>query len=250
VKPATFEYVAVSSIREAVTALKRGGQVLAGGQSLVPLLNTREVRPALLVDINPIPSLGVLRRTNGTLHIGATVRQATLERSLLVSRHWPLLTQAVRHVGHPATRSRGTVCGSVAHAEPTAELPLALLALNARYVTSRRMLPTFEEGLQPGEFLTGVVVPPLPPGAKTAFKEYAKTEGVYASAAVAVVLTREQSAIAVTGAGRANDAEHALQEGATAEQAAQLAARKVTDPHQRALVTELTRLALNEAGRA
>ena len=248
-KPAAFEYVAVRSIKEATQALKRGGRVLAGGQSLMPLLNQREERPELLVDINPIATLGVLRRTNGSLHIGATVRQATIERSALVAHHWPLLSQAVRHVGHPATRSRGTVCGSVAHADPAAELPLALLALDARYVTSRRMLTSFG-GLEPGEFLTSIVVPPLPHGAKTAFKEYAPTEGVFATAAVAVVLTRDQAAIAVTGAGRATDAELALHEGASAEQAAQVAARKVADPHQRALVTELTRQALNEVGRA
>jgi CO/xanthine dehydrogenase FAD-binding subunit len=248
-KPAPFEYVAARSIREATQALKQGGRILAGGQSLLPLLNQRVERPELLVDINPIATLGVLRRTNGSLHIGATVRQATIERSALVARSWPLLTQAVRHVGHPATRSRGTVCGSVAHADLAAELPLALLALDARYVTSRRMLTSFGE-FQPGEFLTSIVVPPLPHGAKTAFAEYAPTAGVFATAAVAVVLTREHAAVAVTGAGRAADAEHALKDGASAEQAAQLAARKVADPHQRALVTELARRALTEAGRA
>ena len=118
-KPAPFEYVGA--------ALGRGGgrrcstttrAVLAGGQSLVPLLNLRLARPARLVDMNAIPGLGVLRRSGGTLRIGATVRQAALERSALVARRWPLLTQAVRHVGHAAVRSRGTVGGSVAHADP------------------------------------------------------------------------------------------------------------------------------------
>jgi CO/xanthine dehydrogenase FAD-binding subunit len=246
-KPAPLEYVAASTIKQATQALAQGGRILAGGQSLMPLVNQRVEQPALLVDINPITSLGVLRRTNGSLHIGATVRQATLERSTLVARHWPLLTQAVRHVGHPATRSRGTVCGSVAHADPRAELPLALLALDARYVTSRRMLTRYE--LEPGEFLTSVVVPPLPHGARAAFKEYAPTAGVFATAAVAVVLARGHAAVAVLGAGRATDAERALGDGAGAQDAAVLAGRLGNDPHQRALLTELTRQALTEAGR-
>ena len=83
--------------------------MLAGGQSLVPLLNLRLARPARIVDINRIAGLGVLRRSDGTLRIGATVRQAALERSALVAHRWPLLAQAVRHVGHAATRARGTV---------------------------------------------------------------------------------------------------------------------------------------------
>ena len=248
-KPAPFEYVAARSITEAMAVLKRDehARVLAGGQSLIPLLNLRSETPSVLVDINPIANLGIMRRTNGSLNIGATVRQATLERSALIAHHWPLLAQAVRHVGHFATRARGTVCGSVAHADPFAELPLALIALDARYVTSRRMLTSF--ALERGEFLTGVVVPPLPPGARTAFHEHKETRGSFATAGVAVVLGREHAAVAVMGAGRAADAERALLDGATAEQAAQLAARAVADAHGRGLVTELTRRALNEAGR-
>jgi CO/xanthine dehydrogenase FAD-binding subunit len=236
-KPAPFEYVAATSVAAATRALEQGGTVLAGGQSLLPLLNQRAERPALLVDINPIAALGVLRRTGGSLHIGATVRQATLERSPLVARHWPVLAQAVRHVGHPATRSRGTVCGSVAHADPRAELPLALLALGAE--------PAYD-----GALLTRIVVPPLPHGAKTAFKEYAATAGVFATAAVGVVVAREHAAVAVLGAGRAPAAEQALTEGASAAEAATLAGRLVNDPHGRALTVELTRRALVEAGRA
>ena len=107
--------------------------MLAGGQSLVPLLNLRLARPARVVDINRIAGLGVLRRSDGTLRIGATVRQAALERSPLVAQRWPLLAQAVRHVGHAATRARGTVAGSAAHADPAAQLPVALLALGAHF---------------------------------------------------------------------------------------------------------------------
>jgi CO/xanthine dehydrogenase FAD-binding subunit len=246
VKPAPFEYVAAHSIREATQALRRdGAAVLAGGQSLMPLLNRRERRPAVLVDINPIPTLGVLRRTNGTLHIGATVRQATLERAPLIAAHWPLLAQAVRHVGHPATRSRGTVCGSVAHNDPRAQLPLALQALDARYITSRRMLTHF--ALEPHELLTSVVVPPPPRQAKTAFREFARTAGDWPDAAVAVVLAPGHAAIAVAGAGRVPAAEAALKDGAIAEQVAAIAARPITDPHRRAVTAELVRAALEDA---
>ena len=133
-KPAPFEYVAAGSVEEALAALDHAdARVLAGGQSLLPLLNARLARPARLVDINGA-GLGVIRRRGGTLVLGATVRQAALERSSLIARHWPLLVQAVRHVGHVATRSRGTVGGSVAHADPAAQLPAALAALDARYV--------------------------------------------------------------------------------------------------------------------
>ena len=248
-KPAPFEYVAAHSIREAIHALRHEhAQVLAGGQSLVPALNRRDATPQRVVDINPIATLGVLRRTNGSLHIGATVRQATLERSELIAANWPLLAQAVRFVGHPATRARGTVCGSVAHANPRAELPLALQALDARYITSRRMLTAF--ALDDGEFLTSVVVPPPPENATTAFHEFARTAGDWADAAVAVVLAPQHAAVAVLGAGRASAAEAALREGASAEDAARLAARLITDPHRRAVTAELARTALNEAGRA
>jgi CO/xanthine dehydrogenase FAD-binding subunit len=226
VKPAPFEYVAARSVEEALAHLDEDARVLAGGQSLVPLLNFRLARPAKLVDINPIPELGVIRRTDGVLKIGATVRQAALERSRLVNEHWPLLAQAVRYVGHAATRSRGTVGGSVAHADPKAELPVAFEALDATFVTSARRL-------KPGEFFTGplttalaqdelllsIEVPPLPPGARTAFLEYARTHGDFADAAVAVVVAPGHTKVA---------------------------ALQATTPHQQALVDELTRRALEE----
>ncbi|WP_270006119.1 FAD binding domain-containing protein [Solirubrobacter deserti] len=259
-KPAPFEYVAVDSWDAALEALTDGARVLAGGQSLVPLLNLRLVRPARLVDVTPI--VGLIRRTDGVLRIDATVRQATLERSRIVAAHWPLLAQAVRHVGHPATRSRGTVGGSVAHADPRAELVCALTALDARYETMARTLVertvrdtvsatrTGPPTLGPGELLTGIVIPPLPPGAKTAFAEHARTHGSFAEAAAAVVLAEEHAAIAILGAGRATAAERALLDGASAAEAAALAADLVDGDHPRALVTELTRRALVEAGRA
>ena len=138
VKPAPFEYVAVALDRGGRRGAQRdGAQVLAGGQSLVPLLNQREraARAARRHQPDRRASASCAART-ARLHIGATVRQAALERSPLVARHWPLLAQAVRHVGHPATRAAARSAARSPTPTPTRELPLALLALDARYVTS------------------------------------------------------------------------------------------------------------------
>lgn len=245
-KPAQFEYVAAGSWDEAAAALDGDARVLAGGQSLVPLLNLRRVRPARLVDISGIP--GVISRRDGVLRIDATVRQAALERSTLVEAGWPLLRQAVRHVGHAATRSRGTVGGSVAHADPRAELICALAALDARFELSSGRVARGPLRLAPRELLVSIEVPPLPAGARTAFVEYARTSGDFADAGVAVVLAPDHPAVAILGAGRAAAAEAALREGASAADAAALAADLVEGDHPRALVAELTRRALLEAG--
>ena len=234
-KPAPFEYVAARSVEEALAALGEDARVLAGGQSLLPLLNARVERPARLVDINHA-GLGVIRRTDGVLRIGATVRQAALERSRLVAAHWPLLAQAVRHVGHAATRSRGTVGGSVMHGDPRAELPCALLALDARHELR-------------GVLLVEIVVPPLPAGARTAFAEHRLTRGQWAEAGAAVVLAPGHVRVALLGPRRAQRAEQALLEGASAREAAALAATDIEGAHRRALVAEVTRRALVEAGR-
>jgi CO/xanthine dehydrogenase FAD-binding subunit len=251
-KPAPFEYVAVGSVEEALAALDHAdARVLAGGQSLMPLLNARLARPARLVDINGA-GLGVIRRSGGTLRIGATVRQAALERSNLVTNHWPLLAQAVRHVGHAATRSRGTVGGSVAHADPAAQLPAALAALGATYVIAN--LKEHKRGLSPfmlaGELLVSIELPPLPAGARTAYAEHARTRGVFADAGAAAVLAPGYASVALLGTGRCERAEQALLEGASAREAAALAVEGVEGAHRRALVAEVTRRALVEAGRA
>jgi CO/xanthine dehydrogenase FAD-binding subunit len=266
VKPAPFEYVAPRSLEEAISLLGDDDtQVLAGGQSLMPLLNLRLARPARLVDINRIPGLGVLRRGDGTLRIGATVRQAALERSALVAHRWPLLAQAARHAGHVAVRTRGTVAGSAAHADPSAELPAALTALGAHFElrsaagTRTLVADEFFQGplttaLAPGELLVSIDVPALKPGARTAFAEFARTRGDFATAGAAVVLARGHAAVAVLGNGshpvRAARAEAALVDGASAAEAAELAAATIEHPHRRALVAELARRALVQAGRA
>jgi CO/xanthine dehydrogenase FAD-binding subunit len=262
-KPAPFEYEAPKTVDGALGALGDDAKVLAGGQSLVPLLNFRLARPDRIVDVNGLDELAYVRRAGGVLRIGALTRQATLERSQLVLARWPLLHQAVRLVGHVQIRSRGTVGGSVAHADPAAELPAALMALDARFhVRSRAGARTLgaEElfvgplttALEPDELLVEIDVPPLPEGAGTAFVEHARTHGDFAVAgAAAVVAPGEHAAIALLGAGptprRAPDAERALLAGAEPREAAELAAAVVEDDYRRALTAELVRRAIEWA---
>jgi CO/xanthine dehydrogenase FAD-binding subunit len=261
-KPAPFDYEAPRTVEAALALLDDESKVLAGGQSLVPVMNFRLARPERLVDVNGIAELAYLRRSGGVLHIGALTRQATLERSDLVAREWPLLRQAVRHVGHPQIRARGTVGGSVAHADPTAELPVALTALDARFhVRSRRGARVLTAGelfvshltttLAADELLVEIEVPPLPAGAGTAFVEHARTHGDFAIAGAAVVAAPGHGAIALLGAGptpvRASDAERALAGGASAREVAGLAAAEVDEGHRRALLGALVREAVEEA---
>src|SRR3989442_114319 len=136
-KPSSFEYVAPRSLDEAVhslTSYAGAAKVLAGGQSLVPLINLRLAAPEVLIDINGLQELGGLRASDGGLSVGALVRQSTLERADLVRQRLPLLAEASALVGHPANRHRGTVGGSLAHADPAAELPAAMLALEATFI--------------------------------------------------------------------------------------------------------------------
>jgi CO/xanthine dehydrogenase FAD-binding subunit len=264
-KPAPFDYVAPRTVDEALDLLAgdADARVLAGGQSLVPMLSFRLARPSLLVDVNRIGALAGLRKAHGRLRIGALTRHVALERSALVASGWPLLRQAVRHVGHPAIRTRGTIGGSCAHADPAAELPVALAALDARMrlrSTDGERVVAIEDFfvaqlttvLRPGELLVEIEVPPLPDGARTAFAEYARTHGGWALAGAAVVVAGGHARIALLGAGpvpvRAREAEAALVEGVGAAEAARLAARHVADPWRRALTARLVRDALEEAG--
>jgi CO/xanthine dehydrogenase FAD-binding subunit len=266
-KPAPFAYEAVRSVTAALRLLGDGdgeAKALAGGQSLVPLLNFRLARPELLVDLNPISELSYLRRSGGVLRIGALTRQATLEHSAVVKQGWPLLVGAVRMVAHPAIRNRGTVGGSVAHADPSAELPVALTALDASFrLRSHRGERTVGAGelfrgpmstsIAPDELLTEIEVPP-PPGARMAFVEHARTHGDFALAGAAVVLAPgAHAAIALLGAGatpvRAAAAERALLSGATDAEAARLAGEQLRDEYRRTLVTALVKRALEQARR-
>jgi CO/xanthine dehydrogenase FAD-binding subunit len=199
VKPAAFEYVAAGSLEEALAALAAGGEdakAIAGGQSLVPALNMRLVRPTLLVDLNRAGLDAV--EANGTVRIGATVRQAALEHD---PRTHPLLREALPHVGHFVTRNRGTVGGSVAHADGAAEIPLCLAALGGTVVVEgpngrREIAPGdffvthYLTTLQPGELVIETTWPIAAAGEGFAFEELSLRAGDYGLAMVAVALRR------------------------------------------------------------
>jgi CO/xanthine dehydrogenase FAD-binding subunit len=263
VKPAPFEYSAPATIEEALPLLGLDSTVLAGGQSLVPLLNLRLARPELVVDINGIAELDYIRAEDGPLRIGAMARQVALERSEVVRRRWPLLNKAVRFVGHQQIRSRGTVGGSIAHADPAAELPVALIVLGARLHlrspggaraidASEFFLGPLYTVREPDELLVEIEVPEQPEGAASGFAEHARTHGDFATAgAAAVIAPGGLARIALLGAGpapaRAEAAERALADGAEPREAAALAVRDVEGEHRRALCAELARRAIEEA---
>lgn len=261
-KPAPFDYAAPATVSEALALLDEDSRPLAGGQSLVPMLNFRLARPARLVDLERTAGLDRLGVDSDVLRIGAMARQAAVERSPLVTERWPLLRQALRLVGHPQIRSRGTVGGSVAHADPKAELPVALTALDARFhvrsTTRARTLAAGElfrgplmTALEPDELLVEIEVPAPPPGARTAFVEHARTHGDFAVAGAAVVRAPGHAAIALLGAQpvpvRAAEAEAALAGGAAPGEAAELAAAGVEDAYRRALITALVHRAIEAA---
>jgi len=191
-KPVAFRYERPESVEEAVELLREHGdeaKVLAGGQSLVPMLNMRLARPSVLVDVNRLP-LGDVARDDGTIRVGATVRQA--DRRLL---EIPLLAECLPHVGHFVTRNRGSVGGSIAHADAAAELPLALTALGGWVVTSSgRTIPAeeffvthFTTALEPGELLVETIWPAAQPDHRYAFEEFALRHGDFALCMAAAV---------------------------------------------------------------
>lgn len=252
-KPAAFEYDDPSTVDETLALLARHGdecKILAGGQSLVPLMNFRLARPGRLIDINGVDSLGHIKVDNGRLLLGAMTRHAHVERSNDIAARWPLLHEAIGWVGHSQIRNRGTVGGSVAHADPAAELPAAFAALDARFhVLSRRgprvlrwdelFVSEFTTALAPDELLTAVEVPAQDPSTGTAIVEFARRHGDFAlgGAAVTINLARDGTcaavAIALLSAGprpvRAEAAERALA-GARVDEAAikQASAEAVT----------------------
>src|SRR5580700_11238771 len=136
-KPASFDYHAPASVDEALALLRRydsNARVLAGGQSLIPMMNFRLAAPPALIDLNRIPDLAYIKAEGDVVRIGAMTRQRTIEFSALVAEKLPLLREAIRHVGHLPTRSRGTIGGSIAHADPAAEIPMVLQALEGEVV--------------------------------------------------------------------------------------------------------------------
>ena len=206
-KPAAFEYHEPDTIEEAVALLEAHpfeAKALAGGQSLVPAMNFRLAMPAILVDLNRLPELDTIAvAPDGVLRIGAMTRQRALERSPIVTARAPLLQEAMPHIAHPQIRNRGTVGGSLAHADPSAELPAVMVALEAsiacmgrrgtRWVPAREFfVGLFATALEPGELLVDIAIPPAAAGTGWAFEEVARRHGDFALAGAAAVVTIDE----------------------------------------------------------
>jgi aerobic carbon-monoxide dehydrogenase medium subunit len=204
-KPCAFEYFAPRTVQEAIALLaKHDAKILAGGQSLVPIMNFRLGRPEALVDINGIKELEYIREEGEELVIGALTRQRDAEISTVVREKCPLLVEAISHVGHVTIRNRGTVGGSVAHADPSAEIPTAICALDGAI---KAMGPAGETTFKPEEFfltylttaldptqvLTEIRVPVLPAGTGWSFVEMSRRLGDFAIVAVATVLLMDHN---------------------------------------------------------
>lgn len=280
-KPAAFEYLAPETITEALDALAEHGEaaaVLAGGQSLIPMMNLRISAPPVLIDIMRIAELRMIGRDGGWVEIGAGVRMAEAEREAGV----PLLTAALHHVGHPAIRNCGTVCGSVAHADPAAEVPAALLALDGEVVLrstrGERVVPAdaffdsyFTTAREPHELVAAVRIPER--ARRTAFLEVTPrlggSTGEFATVALAATAERDDDtghftrvSLALAGAAeravRAHEAEAVLIGAEPTPEAIDAAAERAAaavDPsndvhasadYRRHLSRVLTRRALQE----
>ena len=201
-KPPPFEYCAPRTVEETVALLARYGsdaKVIAGGQSLMPLLNMRLARPAVLVDMNRIAELESVRRVDGRVTFGALTRQRRLEDDPDIAALLPLLAEMAPYIGHPATRNRGTIGGSIAHADPAAELPCCMLVLGATFTLTgpkgdRRVaaehfhLGPLTTGLSPDEVLTAIEVPVPPPDTGHAFVEMTRRFGDFALVAAAALV--------------------------------------------------------------
>jgi len=233
-KPAAFKYIRAQSLEETLSLLADKGseaKILAGGQSLVPMMNFRVAQPGTLIDIDRVKELDYLRVEGSWLCLGARTRQRTLEQAPLVKEQCPVLALAVKWIGHPQTRNRGTVGGSLVHGDPTAELPLVATLLDAQIVIqkkgkSRTVKPAdfFEDMMATrigeDEILTEVRFPLAPPRSGCGFRELAIRHGDFAIVAAAVQLTLGQDGrfadarVAVSGGGpkslRITKAEQAL----------------------------------------
>jgi CO/xanthine dehydrogenase FAD-binding subunit len=213
-KPAPFAYFTPTTVDEAVALLaEHGGEAkpLAGGQSLIPAMNFRLARPAVLVDLNRIAPLAYVRSGGAELAIGAMTRQRAVERSDEVARAAPLLAEAMPAIAHPQIRNRGTIGGSIAHADPAAELPAVMLALGAQFRARRaggeRSIAAgeffkgmLETALRPDELLVEVMIPALPARSGTAFLEVSRRHGDYALVGVAAIVTLDPTGRSCTAA--------------------------------------------------
>ena len=234
-KPAPFAYRKARSLDEAVSLLGEhaDARLLAGGQSLIATLNMRLSAPSLLIDINGLGGLDHIEAKDGTVTIGALTRHTQAERSDAIARHAPLIASAMPHIAHPAIRNRGTIGGSIAFADPAAELPACLLALGGEVEASgpsgKRTVKAddffvdlYETALRPGEMLTAIRVPAASAETRTGFAELARRHGDYAIVGLAATARAKGKGLADVrlaffGVGntalRARKAEAALESG-------------------------------------
>jgi carbon-monoxide dehydrogenase medium subunit len=282
VKPARFDYHRPATIDEAVAILQQyqgEARVLAGGQSLVPMMNFRLATPGAIVDLNRIAGLADIEAVDGVVRIGAMARQRQIEFAPLVAERLPLLREAVRWVGHLPTRTRGTIGGSIANADPAAEIPMVLLALEGEVVArspqgERRIaapelfLGPLTTSLAADEVVTEVRFPAMAPDCRYAIEEFARRKGDFAIAAIAVMLVPDGerctvARLATAGVGpvpvRLREAEAILEEkglgeaavGAAAEKAAELVEpmsdHNASVDYRRHLTAVLTRRAVLKA---
>ncbi len=281
-KPVKFDYHAPASLDAAVALLQRYGgdaKVLAGGQSLMPLLNFRLTRPAALVDLNRIAGLAYIEERDGQVRLGAMTRQRTIEFSPVVARRLPLLGEATKWVGHLPIRTRGTIGGSIAHADPSAEYPAVLTALEGevvargpkgeRVVKAKDLFLTYlTTSLESDEVLSEIRLPVMPMGAGFALEEFARRHGDFAIVAIAALVVRDaarckQARLATAGAGpvpvRLRAAEEILERDGVTDAAIDAAARRAAElvspdsdihasaDYRRHLTMVLTRRALKRA---
>ncbi|MBI2204377.1 MAG: xanthine dehydrogenase family protein subunit M [Candidatus Rokubacteria bacterium] len=255
-KPPKFDYHAPTTVDEAITLLSRYGddaKLLAGGQSLMPLLNFRLARPAALIDLNRVEGLAGIREVDGQVRFGAMTRQRAIEFSPVVARRLPLLVEATKLVGHLPIRSRGTIGGSIAHADPAAEYPAVLAALDGEVVVRG---PRGERVVKPADFfqtyltttlgrdevLTEVRLPAMDGKAGWAFEEFSRRHGDFALVGIAAIVAGDgarctMARLATAGAGpvpvRLRAAERILESqglGDAAIEAAAARAAEIVEP--------------------
>ncbi len=285
-KPPPFSYTQAKSVEDALAALAVEGddcKILAGGQSLIPMMNLRLTYPTRLLDINGLTMLDYIQGENGELRIGGLSRHSTLKGSALVARHFPLMTSAYDYVAHKPVRNRGTIGGNLSHADPSSEMPSVMLAGDAVMVASSErgerqikaanfFLGILETALEPDELLVEIRLPAWPEGQGWSFLEVSPRKGDFAMVGVAACLglkdgVCETVRLAYCGVGdraqRVAEAEQALlgekADEALFQKAGEIAGRTI-DPqsdfhadaeYRRDLATTLTRRALIEAhGRA
>lgn len=209
-KPSPFSYHAPSSVEEAISLLVAyagEAKLIAGGQSLMPMLAFRLFAPAALVDVRRLPGLDAIELDDDGLHLGARVRWRDIEHHAALARRYPLLAEAVRHVAHDQIRNRGTIGGSLAHADPAAEFPAAALLHGAvievagpsgrrRVAVDDFLLGLLTTDLADDEIILGVRLPPWPEGARWGLREFARRRGDFAMAGIALRFTWSTGGIA------------------------------------------------------